>query len=99
MRAARLAAFIALGAAIIPGIGFGLGAAFHLGPQFLTAPTSLLVCVALYVVGGWGLGRDIALESASCARGAAPASSSRRRSTRSCWRCARTSIRTSSSTP
>lgn len=30
---------------------------------FLTNPTSLIVCGALFIVGGWGLGRDIELEA------------------------------------
>jgi LytS/YehU family sensor histidine kinase len=32
------------------------------GPTFLTDPGSLLVALVLYLVGGWGLGRDIELE-------------------------------------
>lgn len=64
VRAIRLGAFVATGVVMIPTVELGLGRTFHLGYQFLTAPTSMLVSLALYVVGGWGLGRDIALESA-----------------------------------
>jgi two-component system sensor histidine kinase AlgZ len=30
-----------------------------MGHTLLTAPTSVVVCLALFLVGGWGLGRDI----------------------------------------
>jgi hypothetical protein len=46
---------VALGGAALPRL---LG----LGPTFLTDPGSLLVATVLYLVGGWGLGRDIGLE-------------------------------------
>jgi LytS/YehU family sensor histidine kinase len=44
------------------GIGRGVPALTGLGYTFLTTRPSLLVCVALYWVGGWGLARDIDLE-------------------------------------
>jgi two-component system, LytTR family, sensor histidine kinase AlgZ len=43
-------------------LGVGLPRLIHLGATFLTDPGSLLVAVVLYLVGGWGLGRDIELE-------------------------------------
>ncbi|MBT3222295.1 MAG: histidine kinase [Proteobacteria bacterium] len=35
---------------------------FYIGPTFLTSSPDLAVVIALYLVGGWGLGRDIELE-------------------------------------
>ena len=34
-----------------------------MGRTLLTAPTSVAVCLALFLVGGWGLGRDMWLEN------------------------------------
>lgn len=50
------------GLLLMLGIGRGIPALTGLGYTFLTTRPSLLVCVALYWVGGWGLARDIDLE-------------------------------------
>lgn len=50
------------GLLLMLGIGRGVPALTGLGYTFLTTRPSLLVCVALYWVGGWGLARDIDLE-------------------------------------
>ncbi|MGA9521695.1 MAG: histidine kinase [Myxococcaceae bacterium] len=42
--------------------GISLPALLELGPTFLTDLGSLFVAVVLFLVGGWGLGRDIELE-------------------------------------
>jgi hypothetical protein len=43
-------------------LGVGLPRVLGLGPTFLTDLGSLVIAGVLYVVGGWGLGRDIELE-------------------------------------
>ncbi|MBI5546412.1 MAG: histidine kinase [Deltaproteobacteria bacterium] len=58
----RLLLYAVLGAAIVFGLGLGIPEVFGMGASFLTAPVSLAVCAALFLVGGWGLGRDIGFE-------------------------------------
>lgn len=60
--AVRACLFALLGIAVVTVTGPWLSGALGLGPTFLTESSSLAVCVALFVVGGWGLGRDIELE-------------------------------------
>lgn len=60
--AAGLLLYGLVGAAAIAALGLGLPALFGVGNTFLTARESLLVSLALFWVGGWGLGRDIDLE-------------------------------------
>jgi two-component system sensor histidine kinase AlgZ len=48
--------------AVVAVLGVALPRALGLGPTFLTDPGSLLVAVVLYLIGGWGLGRDLELE-------------------------------------
>lgn len=60
--AVRSCLFALLGIAVVMVTGPWLSGALGLGRTFLTEPSSLTVCVALFVVGGWGLGRDIELE-------------------------------------
>lgn len=55
----RILAYGLTGVAVIYGIGFVLPASLRLPWSFLTESTSLLVLLALFWVGGWGLGRDI----------------------------------------
>jgi hypothetical protein len=43
--------------------GVALPVALALGPTFLTDAGSLVIAGVLYAIGGWGLGRDIELES------------------------------------
>jgi len=57
------AAYGTAGAALIVGIGRGLPDLMGMGQTFLTTRPSLLVSVALFWVGGWGLARDIDLEA------------------------------------
>ncbi len=52
----------AIGAALMAGIGRGIPAVFGVGNTFLTTRPVLLVAIALFWVGGWGLARDIDLE-------------------------------------
>jgi hypothetical protein len=58
----RAIAFALEAAAVVASFGIGLPAALELGPTFLTDAGSLAIAGVLYVVGGWGLGRDIELE-------------------------------------
>lgn len=60
--AVRAVLFALLGIAVVMITGPWLSSALGLGHTFIVEPSSLAVCVALFVVGGWGLGRDIELE-------------------------------------
>jgi len=51
-----------VGAVLVVGIGRGIPWIVGMGYTFLTTRPSLLVSVALFWVGGWGLARDIDLE-------------------------------------
>lgn len=51
-----------VGIALVVGIGRGLADLVGMGTTFLTSRPSLLVEVALFWVGGWGLARDIDFE-------------------------------------
>ncbi len=51
-----------VGAILVLGVGRVLPKLVGIGPTFLTSRPSLVVCVALFWVGGWGLARDIDLE-------------------------------------
>ena len=54
--------FVAQAIAVVAVFGIALPRAIELGPTFLTDRGSLAIAGVLYVVGGWGLGRDIDLE-------------------------------------
>jgi hypothetical protein len=58
----RLLLYATVGTGVVLGAGFVLPKLLGMGPTFLTQPTSLAVCGALFLVGGWGLGRDIGFE-------------------------------------
>lgn len=58
----RVGLYGAVGAALVFGIGEILPKLIGAGRTFLTSGPSLVVCVALFWVGGWGLARDIDLE-------------------------------------
>lgn len=58
----RLAAYAAGGLAVVGAGGVLLPAALGIGRTFLTDSGSLLVALVLYLVGGWGLGRDVERE-------------------------------------
>ncbi len=52
----------AAGCAVVGALGVGVPWAFGVGATFLTGQESLTVSLALFWVGGWGLGRDIEFE-------------------------------------
>ena len=58
----RLALYAALGVVTVLLVGVALPSALGVGATFITAPPSLAICAALFLVGGWGLGRDIGFE-------------------------------------
>lgn len=58
-----LAVYGFVGVAVVAVLGLALPALFGVGRTFLTEDASLLVALALFLVGGWGLGRDIDLEA------------------------------------
>jgi two-component system, LytTR family, sensor histidine kinase AlgZ len=55
-------AFALSGMVVVGGIGVVLPDVMHIPPTFLTFRATLVSCLALYLVGGWGLGRAINLE-------------------------------------
>lgn len=75
--AVRLLIYAALSVFVVHLVGVDVPSWFGVGPTFLTARTSVPIDVALFMVGGWGLGRDIGLE-ASLARARAHAAALRR---------------------
>lgn len=60
--ALRLLAYGAGGLVVVGVLGSLLPRLLGVGATFLTGPESLVVSLALFWVGGWGLGRDIELE-------------------------------------
>ncbi|ATB45697.1 sensor histidine kinase [Corallococcus macrosporus] len=58
----RLLLYATVGSGVVLTSGFVVPKLLGLGPTFLTQPTNLAVCGALFLVGGWGLGRDIGFE-------------------------------------
>ena len=58
----RLGLYALLGAGIVSGVGSSLPRLLDMPATFLTHRPSLAACVALFWVGGWGLGRDIDFE-------------------------------------
>lgn len=58
----RLVLYGAVGMGVVLSSGYVLPKFLHMAPTFLTQPVNLAVCGALYLVGGWGLGRDIGFE-------------------------------------
>jgi two-component system, LytTR family, sensor histidine kinase AlgZ len=62
-RAAVLAAiYSSIGVGVVSALGLVAPRWLGMGRTLLTTPSNLVVCVALFVVGGWGVGRDIGLE-------------------------------------
>jgi hypothetical protein len=59
----RLILYGAIGAGVVFSLGLVAPRVFGMDRTFLTAPPSLVVSLALFLVGGAGLGRDIWLES------------------------------------
>ncbi len=60
--AVRVVLYGLVGAGVVLTVGAGIPKLVGLGYTFLTERTSLLVISALFLVGGWGLGRDIGFE-------------------------------------
>jgi hypothetical protein len=60
--AAVTAIYGAIGVGVISTLGMVLPKWLGMSPTLMTTPSNLMVCVALFVVGGWGLGRDVGLE-------------------------------------
>lgn len=61
-RIVRLGAYTVVGIVSVVALGIVVPRVLEMGLTFLTVRGSLLVAAALFVVGGWGLGRDIDLE-------------------------------------
>jgi hypothetical protein len=61
-RAVRLLVYAALGSLVVLSLGVLAPALLGMGRTFLTEPTSIAISEALFLVGGWGLGRDIGFE-------------------------------------
>ncbi|HEX4383687.1 MAG TPA: histidine kinase [Myxococcales bacterium] len=55
-------AYVAMGIALLLVFGVGLAHLLQLKTLFLLRPTSLLICLSLFIVAGWGAGRDISME-------------------------------------
>lgn len=55
----RLLLYGAVGVAFVLGFGVVIPDLVGMGPSLLTSRASLFVCLALFLVGGWGLGHDI----------------------------------------
>jgi two-component system sensor histidine kinase AlgZ len=61
--AIRLFLYGAIGAGVVLVLGSVVPTELHMRPTLMTARASLPVCCALFLVGGWGLGRDIGFEA------------------------------------
>lgn len=60
--AVRLVIYATVGAGVVLSVLVALPKVIGMGPTFLGDRTSLAVSIGLFLVGGWGLGRDIAYE-------------------------------------
>src|SRR3954447_13066687 len=58
----RLILYATIAAGVVWSLGIVAPRILGMGLTLLTAPTSVAVCLALFLVGGWGLGRDMWLE-------------------------------------
>lgn len=59
----QVVAYVALGVGLVGTLGIVFPKLLHMGQTFLTSQTSVGVSIALFLVGGWGLARDIDLEA------------------------------------
>jgi len=59
----RLILYVAIAAGVVFSLGVVAPQVLHMGHTLLTARTSVVVCLALFLVGGWGLGRHMWLEN------------------------------------
>ena len=60
----RLILYATIAAGVVWSLGIVAPRILGMGRTLLTAPTSVAICLALFLVGGWGLGRDMWLENA-----------------------------------
>jgi two-component system, LytTR family, sensor histidine kinase AlgZ len=60
--AVRVVLYSLVGAGVVLSLGVGVPKLLHLRPTFLTERSSLAVIIAMFLVGGWGLGRDVGFE-------------------------------------
>ncbi|WP_257452977.1 sensor histidine kinase [Archangium lipolyticum] len=58
----RLLLYATVGVGVVLSVGVVLPQLLDIGRTFLTDRYSLAVCMGLFLVGGWGLGRDIGFE-------------------------------------
>ena len=58
----RLIVYTLIGLVVVLGLGWGVPTLAGAGPMFLGLPLNLAICLTLFLVGGWGLGRDIGFE-------------------------------------
>jgi two-component system, LytTR family, sensor histidine kinase AlgZ len=61
--AVRMVLYGLVGVGVVLSIAAGLPKMLSMSPTFLGDRTTMVVCAALFLVGGWGLGRDIHFES------------------------------------
>ena len=59
----RLILYATIAAGVVWSLGIVVPGVLGMGRTLLTAPTSVVVCLALFLVGGFGLGRDMWLEN------------------------------------
>jgi two-component system sensor histidine kinase AlgZ len=59
----RLALYAAVGTGVVLALSAVVPRVLHMGPTLLTEPASMSVSLALFLVGGWGLARDIDLDA------------------------------------
>jgi len=60
--AVRVVLYSLVGAGVVLSLGVGVPKLLNLRPTFLTERSSLAVIIAMFLVGGWGLGRDVGFE-------------------------------------
>jgi len=60
--AVRVVLYVLTGFGVVLSVGAGVPKVLGMGYTFLTERTSLAVSVAMFLVGGWGLGRDVGFE-------------------------------------
>jgi signal transduction histidine kinase len=60
--AVRVGLYVLTGFGVVLSVGAGVPKVLGMGYTFLTERTSLSVSVAMFLVGGWGLGRDVGFE-------------------------------------
>lgn len=61
--AVRIVLYGAIGAGVVLVVGKVVPDLLEMAPTLLTVRSSLIVCCTLFLVGGWGLGRDIFFEA------------------------------------